>query len=108
MKTLRLCPVIVVLAFYGQGNLVGAEDLGFPQRCVELQSVPRESFFWDDTFSNKDSVLIRPELASGKGTNGHFHSFIAWDMGTGKWLARRQVSDAFPMEWRFSPDGKLL
>lgn len=108
MKSRCLCRVFVVLAFYGLGHLVRAEDLGFPKRCVELPNVSRDSDSYSDAYSSKDSVLFHAEAGLVKGKNGQSGSFLVWDTETGKLLARRQTPDTVPLFWSFSPDGKLL
>jgi len=88
------------------GSSAGAEELGFPKGCVELQKVPPEVVAFD-TLSSRDTVLFRLH-PSGNEPNSNSRSFIAWDTETGKWLARRPAPNALALGWQFSPDGKLL
>lgn len=107
MKARWVFRAVVVLAFCVLRSPVRAEELGFPKGCIELQKLPPEVFVYD-TFSTRDSVLFRLELASGKDTNRNSRPFVAWDTETGKWLARRPAPNALAHKWQFSPDGKLL
>ena len=107
MKARWFCRAVVVLAFCVLRSPVGAEELGFPKGCVELQKVPPETVAFD-TLSSRDSVLFRLDPASGKDANNNSRSFMAWDTETGKWLARPPAPNALTHGWQFSPDGKLL
>ena len=98
---------IVVVVLVAMGSSVRAEELGFPQRCLELEKQASSTAHWD-TFSTKDSVCLRLIPESGKGKNAASQSFIAWDLKTGKWLAKRPAFDALAHRWKFSPDGKYL
>lgn len=107
MKARWFFRAVVVLAFCVLRSPVGAEELGFPKGCVELQKVPPEvvAFY---ALSSRDSVLFRLDLTSGKDANGNSRSFVAWDTETGQWLGRRPAPNALALMWQFSPDGKLL
>ena len=97
---------VVVMLLVATGVSIRAEELGFPKGCVELEKV---SFKWSfDTFSLRDSVLFRLVPGAADRTTEISQSFVAWDLDTGKWLARRPAPDSRAHRWMFSPDGKVL
>ncbi len=98
---------VVALALFATVSSIRAEELGLPKRCVELEKIP-SSGVWSDAISLRDSVQFSLVSQSGKGTSVASQSFVAWDLETGKLLARRPLPDASAFGWMFSPDGKLL
>lgn len=107
MKSRCVC-VAIVLAVSLLRSSVGAEELGFPKRCVELQNFPRQGFYPEETFSSKLAVLFHVELASRQAGNGLSQSFLSWDSDTGKWLGRRSIPNARLGHWTISPDGTVM
>ena len=113
MKTWSVRGVAAVLAVVVLANGVRAEELGFPESCIELASVPRRTLYCDGylrshTMSTRDSVLFSFDYPNRKQNPGEVSPFIAWDTQTGKWLARMPAPNPDAMGWKFSPDGTLL
>lgn len=96
--------VLAVVVFF---NGVRAEELGFPESCIELKSVPKRAMI-SNALSTRDSVLFGLDRPNRKLNPGEQVPFIAWDTQTGKWLAKLQAPDPLVGLWKFSPDGTLL
>ena len=98
--------VVAVIVLVSAGSSVGAEELGFPKSCIELEKMPSNIGF--NVISQRDSVQFSILLVNSRGKNFTPQSFMAWDLETGKWLAKRPAPDVAAHHWEFSPDGKLL
>ena len=107
MKTWSVRGVKAVLAVVVLVNGVRAAELGLPENCVELKSVPSLALI-SHTWSTRDSVLFGIDSPNRQMNPGEAVPFIAWDSRTGKWLARMSAPDPKAAGWKFSPDGTLL